>query len=141
MNDDSLDVLYSPRKPIRRHAFAIRHMILEEIKYRRFQLKAAPNPNLDERLTQLARRVIVEQVAGGYAVSVEGQVLLKLAVDDLKLYTRGDTPRHVEQQAVQHLRNDKTSDRVLDHNRQRITEIVDFLLQHISQGPYPASEV
>lgn len=126
-----LNSLYEPREAILRRVFAIRHMLLEEIKHRRFGLKATPNSTLDLRLVRLARGLAVERVANGYAVSVEGKVVLTLAPNELSLYVRGDQPRYVEAQATQHLRSPTTPDQALLLNRKRISEILDVLLHHI----------
>jgi len=122
---------YPQREAIRRFAFALRHMILEEIKNRRFSLRQKPDPGLDSILCDVADGLFVEQGAGVYEIWLGDKLAEKIAVQAVKLYVRGDTEKFCDLQQQEGVCTVENGDSVLEHNEVFVHDLVDRLIHHV----------
>ena len=114
--------LYADRDSINPRAFAVRHMIIEEIKFR---LRAGAMQR--EALERVARGVTVDYdgATRGFVIAFEGAEVRRLPLDSLALYHRGDTTTAVQERGsdVRHW------DSALERNRIVIRALVDEMRQ------------
>jgi hypothetical protein len=127
--DDALEpTLYADRDSINPRAFAVRHMIIEEIKFR---LRAGALQR--DALERVARGVTVEydSMTRGFVIALEGAEVRRLPLDSLALYHRGDTAS-----AVQERGDDvRRWDAALERNRAVIRALVDEMRQRVAGAP------
>ena len=122
---------YPQREAIRRFAFALRHMILEEIKNRRFSLRQKPDPGLDSILCDVADGLFVEQGAGVYEIWLGHKLIENIPVQAVKLYVRGDTEKFRDVQQQEGVCTAEGADSILEHNTTFIHALVDRLIHHV----------
>jgi hypothetical protein len=132
---------YSPRSSIVSTAFALRHMILEEIKHRRGALHGEPSTDPsaqradNDALILLARSLRVEKADDHFRLVVDsGDRLHELRVGshEAALYWRGLTPEEARARLGSSCDTPhSTRDPVLEHNRQLAASIVDDLLEQM----------
>ena len=133
MNEKNLNTPYTSRTPISRKAFAVRHMFLEEIKFRHFELPFNAKTEEKDLLEKLAQELFVEITTSGYQIMLNGVVVTQVAKEDLDLFVRGDTPDSMDQQEKQHLFTENEADKVLTKNNNQVTKLVDTLLEYLLQ--------
>lgn len=118
--------LYEDRESIHPKAFAIRHLVIQEVKFRKAGADAATSARLD----RIARGIEVEYdtLAHAFVVRCEGTTVRHIGLETLTLYARGDT-------AVAHQRRDDHDvrhwDMALEENRRYIAALVDDLVARL----------
>ena len=134
MNEKETNTPYTSRKPISRNAFAVRHMLLEEIKFRYYEMPFNAKTEEKELLERLAQELFVEISTKGYQIMLNGVVVEQVAKEALNLFVRGDTPEHIDQQVKKHLVTESETDEVLTNNNRQVTKLVDTLLEYIRRN-------
>ena len=128
---DSSFTEYPQREAIRRFAFALRHMILEEIKVRRFSLRQKPDSELDRILWDVADGLFVEQGVGVYEIWLGRKLIVNIPVQAVKLYVRGDTEKFRDAQQQEVVCTAEDGDLILKHNTTFIFDLVDRLIHNV----------
>lgn len=117
--------LYADRDSINPRAFAVRHMIIEEVKFR---LRAGALQR--GALERVARGVTVDydSASRGFVIALEGAEVRRLPLDSLALYHRGDAASAVQERGadVRHW------DSALERNRMVIRGLVDEMRQRVA---------
>jgi hypothetical protein len=126
------DAMYAGRESIQPRAFAVRHLIIQEVKFR----KAQPLADAERRaLDRVARGAEVEYDAASrrYVVRCEGVVVRFLPFSVLALYTRGDG------EAIRQRRGDDPRhwDVALEENRREVAQLVGEMVALLSAGGAP----
>lgn len=113
---------YADREAIHPRAFAVRHLIIQEVKFRR----PAADPALRMRLDRVARGAYVEYDRDTHELVVrqDGVEVRRLAFADVQLYSRGDGGA-----ADQRVGTDVHHwDDALEQNRALVRQLVDDML-------------
>lgn len=117
--------LYADRESINPRAFAVRHLVIQEVKFRK---AAMPGNDAFQhaQLDRVARGVDVSYDSGSHALVVrcEGVAIRRVLLDELPLYARGDTAVP----ANQPLTDARRWDSALEKNRQFVRSLVDEML-------------
>ena len=128
---DPSSIEYPQRESIRRFAFALRHMILEEIKNRRFSLRQKPDRGWDRMLCDVADGLFVEQRAGVYEIWLDHELVENIPIQAAKLYVRGDTEKFRDVQQQEGVCTAEDGDLILKHNTTFIYDLVDRLIHNV----------
>lgn len=113
------DPAYVDRESIQPRAFAVRHLIIQEVKFRKGQ---SPDATTRERLDRVARGVEVEYDtrAHCFVLCCEGVERRRLPLDAFTLYFRGDS-----QHSTQRCDGDPRHwDVALEENRRLVATLV-----------------
>ena len=126
------DGLFHDRESIQPRAFAVRHLVIQEVKFRKQRQPDTPTLLLLERA---ARGADIEYDAGSHSfiVRCEGTELRRIPMDALSLYSRGDSAA-VTQRTTDDLRH---WDAALEENRRRISALLDDMLALLARTPQP----
>ena len=118
---------YTQRQPINRKAFAFRHMILEEIKYRK--LSKNLSANRIAILDKISRGIRVTFVVSQkfYEIFFQGGSFKKVGNDQIVLFLRGDNDAGKRSQLELEAKQDQLSDAILKKNRDFVKDLVDEL--------------
>ncbi len=131
--------LYPEREAILPHAFALRHMIVEEIKFRKTQTSLSAR----ERgiLNRVARGVTVTVAASKHAfeIQLDQHFFQTIPITEWVTYLRGDTPTGVQRQAALTARQSQAPDAILNTNRARAGALVEALSAFVRTLPPPIS--
>ena len=126
------DGLFHDRESIQPRAFAVRHLVIQEVKFRK---QRQPDASTLRLLERVARGADIEYDAGShsYVVRCEGTELRRIPMDALSLYSRGDSAA-VTQRTTDDLRH---WDAALEENRRQIAALVDDMLKLLDRPPEP----
>ena len=126
------DGLFHDRESIQPRAFAVRHLVIQEVKFRKQRQLDTSTLLLLERA---ARGADIEYDAGSHSfiVRCEGMELRRIPMDALTLYSRGDSAV-VTQRTTDDLRH---WDAALEENRRHIAVLVDDMLKLLARPPEP----
>ncbi len=120
MNDAPL---YHERESIQPRAFAVRHLVIQEVKFRK---QRAPGAALEALLDRVARGVDVEYEAATHAfiIRCERLEIRRMPLAAFALYARGDhtAPHNVPDATA------RRWDHALESNRARVVTLVDAML-------------
>jgi hypothetical protein len=124
-DDAPESTLYADRDSINPRAFAVRHMIIEEVKFR---LRAGAPQR--EALERVARGVTVDYdgASRGFVIALEGAEVRRLPLDGLALYHRGDSTNAVQERGL----DVRHWDSALERNRLVIRALVDDMRQRVA---------
>jgi hypothetical protein len=124
------DGLFHDRESIQPRAFAVRHLVIQEVKFRKQRQPDVLHLTLLERV---ARGVEVEYDAGphGFIVRCEGRDVRRIPMHALSLYARGDSAA-VTQRTTGDLQH---WDAALEDNRREIALLVDEMLAMLARAP------
>ena len=117
--------LYADRESINPRAFAVRHLVIQEVKFRKLGLTdSAAVAQLD----RVARGVDVIYTSATHTMTVacEGAEIRRIPLDGLALYVHGphvDAPPGID---ARHW------DTALEENRAFVRSMVNEMLQHLS---------
>lgn len=122
--------LYHDRESIQPRAFALRHLVIQEVKFR----KSAPLGDAERaRLDRIARGVDVDYDATAHAfvLRCEGIEMRRLPLDALTFYRRGDTAAV----AQEHATDRQHWDAALERNRALVRDLVTAMALRLATGP------
>ncbi len=122
--------LYHDRESIQPRAFALRHLIIQEVKFR----KHAPLGDAERaRLDRIARGVDVDYDATAHAfvVRCEGVEVRRLPFDALTLFQRGDGAAAVQDRAT----DTRHWDTALERNRALVRDLVTAMASRLAAAP------
>lgn len=123
---------YPPRRVIQRHEFSVRHMILEELKFRLFGADLSD----EERrlLAWIADGVMVEAKSRKFVITLYELPVLEMDQARFRLYVRGDSEAALARQQEHGGEEDGLPDPFLESNRKRIREVVSELIWKSQQA-------
>ena len=123
--------LYADRESINPRAFAVRHLVIQEVKFRK---AATPTPGAQEqaRLDRVARGVDVSYDGSSHTLVVrcESAEIRRVPLDELPLFSRGDTAAPGNRP----LADARHWDTALETNRQVVRALVDTMLASLATG-------
>lgn len=120
--------LYTDRDSINPRAFAVRHLIIQEVKFRKGRAAARDAVVLD-RIARGAD-VVYDGATRQLVVRCEGADIRRIPLNGLTLYARGDgpAPKQLPRDDVRHW------DAALEENRRIVHELVDDMAAHIGKA-------
>ena len=118
---------YATRERINPKAFALRHLIIEEIKFRK--LSNQIQIDAEKRWDRIARGIMVSFLPRRklYEIYFEGRLFTYISKDQVTFYLRGDTERGQQTQAKLAARLPELSDGILEKNRQFVVSLVNVM--------------
>ncbi len=124
--------LFHDRESIQPRAFAVRHLVIQEVKFRK---QRQPDASTLLLLERAARGADIEYDAGSHSfiVRCEGTELRRIPMDALTLYSRGDSAA-VPQRITDELQHWDTA---LEENRRQIAALVTDMLTMLARTPPP----
>lgn len=126
----SRSAFYHDRESIQPRAFALRHLVIQEVKFR----KHGPLGDAERAvLDRVARGVEVDYDAAAhtFVVRCEGADAQRLPFDALTLYHRGDSTAVAQERATDLRRWDTA----LEHNRVLVRDLVTAMASRIAAAP------
>ena len=117
--------LYADRESINPRAFAVRHLVIQEVKFRK-AASSAHGTNQHAQLDRVARGVDVSYDGGRHVLVVrcEGTEVRVLPLDALPLYAHGDATSPASQPGA----DPRRWDSALEKNRQLVRSLVEAML-------------
>lgn len=121
--------LFAGRESIHPRAFAVRHLIIQDVKFRKMDASGSDTTVLD-RVARGAE-VVYDGETRAIVVRFEGSEIDRLPLGTLSLYVRGDTANaaHDRRDDVRHW------DGALEDNRAAIRDLVDRLIARVTGLP------
>ena len=119
--------LYHDRESIQPRAFAVRHLVIQEVKFRKLRVADEAQRAM---LDRVARGADVEYDAAthSFVIRCDGIQIRRAPLDGFALYERGDNkaPHAVPEANVRHW------DSALESNRRLVSEIVDAMIASLT---------
>jgi hypothetical protein len=120
---------YPDREAIRRHEFAVRHLILAEIKYLKESEKLRPDNEENQLLSFIAEHLIVEKKGNIFDFWIGNKIILSLPENTWVFYYHADSiPELIAD------KNEDTDDQIWIHNRREAFRVIDFILNFSRKG-------